>query len=270
MRTSLKSSNPPKVHVDLGSLQKALRAIGALDAILDSPELSTILTDETGVIQLFNLGARRLLGYSSEEVIGTLTLSQITNSKVVRERALSLSLGTTMASFEELALKAARGIQDRSELTFTRKDGCQVVGVVSVMALLDDRGQLLGHSLIGSREKLRLFGPQFRARASLEEKLGALMTIDSNGIITDINKQMEALTGCTREEVIGGPFKRWFTEPHRAQANLELVLREKAVTECELTARGRNGREAAVSLRASPFHNRRKQAQGMCAVARLR
>jgi PAS domain S-box-containing protein len=44
------------------------------------------------------------------------------------------------------------------------------------------------------------------------------MTTDPAGIITDVNKQMEALTACTRDELIGAPFKNYFTDPERASA----------------------------------------------------
>jgi hypothetical protein len=52
---------------------------------------------------------------------------------------------------------------------------------------------------------------------------------------------MEALTGCTRDELIGAPFKNYFTDPERAEAGIKLVLREKKVTDYELT-RARQGR----------------------------
>jgi PAS domain S-box-containing protein len=52
----------------------------------------------------------------------------------------------------------------------------------------------------------------------IESNIDALMTTDPSGIITDVNKQMEALTGCTRDELIGAPFKSYFTDPERAEA----------------------------------------------------
>ncbi|MBL0170182.1 MAG: PAS domain S-box protein [Gemmatimonadaceae bacterium] len=61
------------------------------------------------------------------------------------------------------------------------------------------------------------------------------MTTDPAGIITDVNKQMEALTGCTRDELIGAPFKDCFTDPERAEAAIKLVLNEKTVSDFELT-----------------------------------
>jgi PAS domain-containing protein len=44
------------------------------------------------------------------------------------------------------------------------------------------------------------------------------MTTDPAGIIADVNKQMEALTACPRDELIGAPFKNYFTDPERASA----------------------------------------------------
>ena len=42
--------------------------------------------------------------------------------------------------------------------------------------------------------------------------ISALMTADPRGLITDANPEAEALTGCTRDELIGAPFKNYFTE----------------------------------------------------------
>ena len=53
------------------------------------------------------------------------------------------------------------------------------------------------------------------------------MTTDPAGIITDVNKQMEALTGCTRDELIGAPFKSYFTDPERAEAGIKLRAERK-------------------------------------------
>jgi len=83
----------------------------------------------------------------------------------------------------------------------------------------------------------RLRDQQFYTRSLIESNIDALMTTDPRGIITDVNKQMEALTGCTRDELIGAPFKNYFTDPERAEAAIKLVLSEKKVTDYELTAR---------------------------------
>ncbi|RIE17593.1 ATP-binding protein, partial [Candidatus Cryosericum septentrionale] len=91
---------------------------------------------------------------------------------------------------------------------------------------------------------------------------------DPSGIITDVNKQMEALTGCTRDELIGAPFKNYFTDPERAETSIKLVLSEKKVTNYELTARARDGRETVVSYNATTFYDRDRRLQGVFAAAR--
>jgi len=94
------------------------------------------------------------------------------------------------------------------------------------------------------------------------------MTTDPSGIITDVNKQMEALTGCTRDELIGAPFKNYFTDPERAEASIKLALAEKKVTNYELTARARDGKETVVSYNATTFYDRDRRLQGVFAAAR--
>ena len=94
--------------------QKALLKTGALqNAILTSETFSIIATDEKGVIQLFNVGAERMLGYAAAEVVNRISPSDIHDPEEVAERAraMSLAFDTTIASgFETLAYKASRGI----------------------------------------------------------------------------------------------------------------------------------------------------------------
>jgi PAS domain S-box-containing protein len=94
------------------------------------------------------------------------------------------------------------------------------------------------------------------------------MTTDPSGIITDVNKQMEALTGSTRDELIGAPFKDCFTDPDRAEAGIRRVLSEKSVTDYELTARARDGTQTVVSYNATTFYDRGRTLQGVFAAAR--
>ena len=177
--------------------------------------------------------------------------------------------------------KASRGIEDIYELTYIRKDGSRFPAVVSVTALRDAQDAIIGYLLIGTdntarkqveeeRKKLdqRLRDQQFYTRSLIESNIDALMTTDPSGIITDVNKQMEALTGCTRDELIGAPFKNYFTDPERAEAAIKLVLSEKKVTNYELTARARDGKQTVVSYNATTFYDRDRTLQGVFAAAR--
>ena len=265
--------------------EAALLKTGALqNAILNSANFSSIATDEKGVIQLFNVGAERMLGYAAAEVVDKITPADISDplEVIARAKALSLELATPITpGFEALVFKASRGIEDIYELTYIRKDGSCFPAVVSVTALRDDQGGIIGYLLIGTdntarkqveaeqkRLDQRLRDQQFYTRSLIESNIDALMTTDPAGIITDVNKQMEALTGCTRDELIGAPFKNYFTDPERAEAGIKRVLSGNKVTDYELTAHARDGKETVVSYNATTFHDRDRKLQGVFAAAR--
>ncbi|MBJ6725221.1 hybrid sensor histidine kinase/response regulator [Geomesophilobacter sediminis] len=114
----------------------------------------------------------------------------------------------------------------------------------------------------------RLRDHQFYTRSLFEANIDASMTTDPSGMITDVNQQMEVLTGCTRDELVGAPFKNYFTDPDRADTAIRLALEEKKVTDYELTARTRDGKETVVSCNATTFYDRDRKLQGVFAAAR--
>jgi PAS domain S-box-containing protein len=253
-------------------------------AIFNSANFSSIATDANGVIQIFNVGAERMLGYTAAEVMNRITPADISDPEevIARAKALSVELGTPIApGFDALAFKASRGIEDIYELTYIRHNGSRFPAVVSVTALRDAQDTIIGYLLIGTdntarmeveeeRKKLdqRLRDQQFYTRSLIESNIDALMTIDPRGIITDVNKQTEALTGCTRDELIGAPFKNYFTDSGRAEAGINQVLKEGKVTNYELTARARDGTLTVVSYNATTFHDRDRRLKGVFAAAR--
>src|ERR1039458_10106160 len=152
---------------------------------------------------------------------------------------------------------------------------------MSVTALRDDLGGIIGYLLIGTDNTARkqaeeaqkqldhrLRDQQFYTRSLIESNIDAIMATNPAGIITDVNKQMEALTGCTRDELIGAPFKNYFTDPERAEAAIKRVLSEKKLTDYELTARARDGKQTVVSYNATTFYDRGRTLQGVFAAAR--
>jgi signal transduction histidine kinase/ActR/RegA family two-component response regulator len=127
-------------------------------AIFNSANFSSIATDAKGVIQIFNVGAERMLGYTAAEVMNQITPAAISDplELIARARALSAELGTAIApGFEALVFKASRGIEDIYELTYIRKDGSRFAAVVSVTALRDAQGGIIGYLLIGTDNTAR-------------------------------------------------------------------------------------------------------------------
>ena len=134
--------------------KEALLKAGALqNAIFNSANFSSIATDERGVIQIFNVGAERMLGYAAAEVVDKITPADISDPQevIARAKALSLELATTIRpGFEALVFKASRGIEDIYELTYIRKGGSRFPAIVSVTALRDDQDAIIGYLLIGT------------------------------------------------------------------------------------------------------------------------
>ena len=183
--------------------EEALLKAGALQrAIFNSENFSSIATDEKGVIQLFNVGAERMLGYTAVDVVNKITPADISDPKevIARAKALSHELATVITpGFGALAFKASRGIEDIYELTYIRQDGSRFPAVVSVTALRDSAGSVIGYLLIGTdntarkqveaeQELLdqRLRDQQFYTRSLIESNIDALMTTDPRGIITGL------------------------------------------------------------------------------------
>lgn len=265
--------------------QQPLLKKGALqDAIFNSSNFSSIATDAQGVIQIFNVGAERMLGYQSIDVLDKISPADISDPQevILRAEKLSVEMGVHITpGFEALVYKASRGIEDIYDLTYVRKDGSRFPANVSVTALRDADGKIIGYLLIGidnsARKHIeatqaitdqRLRDLQFYTRSLIESNIDALMTTDPVGLISDVNQQMERLTGRTREELIGSPCKNYFTEPERAQTAITRVMQEGKVTNFELTAHAKDGKQTVVSYNATTFYDRERNLQGVFAAAR--
>jgi PAS domain S-box-containing protein len=263
---------------------RRLQTTALQDAIFNSAYFSSIATDEKGVIQIFNVGAERMLGYTAAEVMNKITPADISDPQevIARAAALSSELRTLITpGFEALVFKASRGIEDIYELTYIRKDGSRFPAIVSVTALRDELDAIIGYLLIGTdntaRKEVeasktlldqRLRDQQFYTRSLIESNIDALMTTDPQGVISDVNQQMIALTGRTRDELIGAPCRDFFTNPAAADTAIKRVITENRVSNYELTVRAQNGVETVVSYNAATFHNRDRKLLGVFAAAR--
>ena len=91
--------------------EAVLLKIGAQqNAIFSSANFSSIATDEKGVIQLFNVGAERMLGYTAIKVVDKISPADISDPRevIARAKALSLELATPITpGFEALVFKRA-------------------------------------------------------------------------------------------------------------------------------------------------------------------
>lgn len=212
-----------------------------------------------GIITDVNEEATRLTGYSRKHMVNSRFSQYFTEPETARSGVQ-----------KTLAEKRVLGY----ELVLITRSGRRIAVSFNAGVFTDSAGMPLG-ILAGARDitaqkqlEQQLRAAQYYTRSLIESNIDALMTTDPLGIITDVNQQMEALTGCSREELIGSPFKQYFTDPGRAEDGIRTVLKRESVTNYELTARSKTGRETVVSYNATTFADQSGQLQGVFAAAR--
>jgi len=212
-----------------------------------------------GTVTDVNEEATRLSGYTRKHLINSRFAEYFTEP----ERARG-GVQKTLAEGRVIAY----------ELVLISRHGRRIAVSFNAGVFTDAAGAPLGilaaarDSTAQKQLEQQLRDQQFYTRSLIESNIDALMTTDPLGIITDVNQQMEALTGYSRDELIGTAFKSYFTDPVRAEQGIKLVLREGKVTNYELTARGKEGRQTVVSYNAATFYDRDGKLQGVFAAAR--
>jgi len=178
---------------ELKQAEEVLLKAGALQrAILNSANFSSIATDAHGVIQIFNVGAERMLGYTAAEVVNRVTPADLSDRQeiIARAAALSLEFGTPITpGFEALVFKASRGIEDIYELTYCRKDSSRFPAVVSVTALRDAQDTIIGYLLIGTDNSARKQVEEALLRSEMLASAGRMAA----SIAHEINNPLEAI-----------------------------------------------------------------------------
>jgi diguanylate cyclase (GGDEF)-like protein/PAS domain S-box-containing protein len=264
----------PAVHAivinyrDITARREGELVAARLAAIVTSSDDAIFSLDLQGMVTSWNRAAERLSGFSEAEMVGQPVVNLIPDESRSDEAAVLARIcdGEHVATYETVRLQ---------------KSGARIPVSIAISPIQNLDGTVIGASAIVrdisvSRQaeearrqaEYQLRDQQFYTRSLIEANIDALMATDPQGIITDVNWQAETLTGCSRNELIGRPFRDCFTDVERAEATIRRVLSEGRVTNDELTVRARHGERTVVSYNATTFYDRHGALQGVFAAAR--
>jgi PAS domain S-box-containing protein len=292
--TQVKALREADIYTEKGlNLLGAKRLLAVDDSITYLQELASQLREEDYVVILANSGEEALELLATEQVDGILldlimpglsgqeACKRIKQSENLRDTPLIMltahddrdaMIECINSGADDFIAKSAdfEVLKTRLRAHLRRKHFEDENHRIREKLVRKDTEATARIQMDAEREKLdqRLRDHQFYTRSLFESNIDALMTTDPSGIITDVNNQMEVLTECTRDELIGAPFSRSFTDPERAEESIKLVLIKKKLTNYELTVRGKGGKETVVSFNTTTFYDRYRNLQGVFAAAR--
>jgi PAS domain S-box-containing protein len=200
-------------------------------------------------------------------------MTGFTRKQLMGSRFLALFSDPSRAE-EGLRLSLEKRAVSNYETSLLKRNGLPVPVAFNAGTFYDMTGAVRG-SLVAVRDitepkriEADLREAQHYTRNLVESNIDALMTTDVLGVITDVNRQMEVLTGRTRLEIVGTPFQGYFTDPVRAEDAIRRVLREDRLTDYELTVRTGPGRGVDVSCNAATLRDGAGRLKGVFAAAR--
>ena len=220
-------------HSDVSDLQNARQDAAdmrqRLQAVVDaSDEVAVIATDVDGVINLFNSGAQKLLGYSAEEVIGRINPGLFHDPEEMHAylQPLADATGRLPTVFEALTAHAAQGTWSR-QWTYVRKDGGRRQVRLSISPLDSAGGQRFGYvgmavditPLLEMREQAYLAANKFAGAFSSAALGMALVSLEGRWL--DVNDALCGILGYSRAELLEIDFQ---TLTHADDLDTDLAL----------------------------------------------
>ena len=186
--------------------QEMQRTRSHLQAIIDSStEAAMISTDVQGVIQLFNPGAERMLGYKADELVGIATPALLHDAEEIRARSAQLSAEyqQPISGFDVFVYKARHGTSETRQWTYIGKKGERKQVRLSVSAIRTEQGELRGYLGVAiditQLEQLHhaLLLSEQRHRSMLENLPGVVYRCinDAHWTMLFISDEVEKLTG---------------------------------------------------------------------------
>ncbi|MGO9913144.1 MAG: PAS domain S-box protein [Isosphaeraceae bacterium] len=245
---------------DITERKRAEAELRQMSHLIDLAPDAIFIRNRDGTIRSWNRGAERMYGWTKVEALGHIS-----------HDFLATRFPVSLADLED---RIARDGSWEGELIHSRRDGARIVVASRQVLDREERGEPTVVLEINSDVTERKRAEEALRRASaynrrlLEASLDPLVTIGTDGKITDVNEATEAVTGSPRAELIGKDFTDYFTEPEEARDGYRRVFREGLVRDYPLEIRHRDGRVTPVVYNASVYRDEAGQVVGVFAAAR--
>ncbi len=248
------------IHRDITASKQAERERAILAAIVKSSDDAIISFSKELAITSWNPGAERIYGYSAQEAIGR------SFDLFVPSEGLPQALEADRKMFET---GQPISFEERSQ----RKDGTWFTSLVNIFPVRDWAGNIVAGAGIGrditelKRSQDQLRAAEEYTRGLIDSSIDAMVVVDRDLRITDMNDQLARMTEVPRNMLIGSRFDSYFTDPERAAQAIDQTLDDGFVVDFDLIVRSASGKEVQVSFNASIFH-RAGRVFGIFGVAR--
>jgi PAS domain S-box-containing protein len=239
---------------DLTEQRKAIEADQRLAAIVESSDDAIMSSTLDGIVTSWNLASEELYGYAGNEIVGKSDWPLIPEDRA----------DETRATFERIKAGERVGhcLSNR-----VRKDGTVIQISLTASPIRDADGRVVGVSTI-TRQLTKKEEAYELSRSMIEASLDSLVSISSEGEITDANQATVRLTGVPRDKLIGTSFSDYFTDPAKAEKIYQKVFTEGMAVDYPLTLRHRDGTLTEVLYNASAYHDAGGSVLGVFAAAR--
>jgi PAS domain S-box-containing protein len=207
-----------------------------------------ITINSEGKITDMNEALTKITGISRERITGTYFFDYFTKPQVARE--------VHQEVFEQ-------GSISDYLLTVRHKSGKLTDVLFNGSVYKDENGNVLG-AVVVAREKIL----SKYSRTLIEASLDPLITINSEGKITDMNQALSSITGITREKITGTDFFDYFTDREKAREVYQDAFAKGFVVDSPLTIRHKDGKLTDVLFNGSVYKDERGKVQGIVIVAR--
>ncbi|MDG6250784.1 PAS domain S-box protein [Methanocalculus sp.] len=247
---------------DITKQRDAERSQKRLASIVESSYDAILSLDTDANLLTWNLGAEEIFGWRAEEIIG-------------KHYSLVIPPGEDRAIFDQYFKEMIATKKPHSrEVNRLHSSGRILRISLSMSPILDRDGNIIAISGIlrditeQKEMEETLQKNSLYTRALIEASLDPLVTISPKGLITDVNRATEKITGLHRNQLIGSDFANYFTNPDKAREGYIETFNSGFVKDYALTIHHTSGDTIDVLYNASVYSDEKGAVQGVFAAAR--